>query len=34
MSDEALRSGNRWAFWTAVAICLIPLVPYAIIGGS
>ncbi len=34
MSDEALHSWNRRAFWTAVAICLMPLVPYAILGGS
>jgi nitrate reductase NapE component len=34
MSDEVLQSRSRWAFWTAVAICLVPLVPYAILGGA
>ena len=32
MSEEALRSQDRRAFWYIVAICLLPLVPYAIRG--
>lgn len=34
MTEEALRSKNRWAFWFAVAICLVPLLPYAMRGGA
>ena len=32
MSEEALRTQDRRAFWYIVAICLLPLVPYAIRG--
>jgi hypothetical protein len=33
MSDETLRSRNNTALWMAVAITLLPLIPYAL-GGS
>ena len=33
MSDETLRAKTNTAFWMSVAICLAPLVPYAL-GGS
>jgi hypothetical protein len=33
MSDETLRSTNNRAIWLAVAIVVLPLVPYAL-GGS
>lgn len=29
ISDETLRSKNRWAIWLGIAITLGPLVPYA-----
>lgn len=32
MSEATIRKSERQAFWYAVAICLVPLVPYAIIG--
>ena len=32
MSEEALREQDRRAFWYIVAICLVPLVPYALRG--
>jgi hypothetical protein len=32
MSDETLRSRNRWVFWLAIAITLGPLLPYAARG--
>ena len=32
MSDATLRSKTNTAMWMAVAICLVPLVPYAM-GG-
>lgn len=32
MSEEALRTQDRRAFWYIVAICLLPLVPYALRG--
>jgi hypothetical protein len=32
MSDATLRSKTNTALWMAVAICLVPLVPYAL-GG-
>jgi hypothetical protein len=34
MSDEALRSKTNLALWLAVAIMLVPLVPYALKGGG
>ena len=33
MSDETLRTRNNLAIWAAVAMTLLPLVPYAL-GGS
>jgi hypothetical protein len=33
MTDETLRAKTNTAFWMSVAICLAPLVPYAL-GGS
>jgi len=32
MTEEALRTKTRWGLWLAVAICLMPLVPYALNG--
>ena len=32
MTEEALRTKTRWGLWLAIAICLIPLVPYALHG--
>ena len=32
MSDEALRKTNRLGFWMTAAVCLLPLVPYAMKG--
>jgi hypothetical protein len=34
MSDEALRKTNRNGFWMIAAVCLLPLVPYALHGMS
>lgn len=34
MSEEMLRKNDRRAFWFVVAICLLPLVPYALRGGA
>lgn len=34
MTEDVLRSRSRWALWLGIAICLIPLVPYALRGGS
>ena len=33
MSDQELRSRSNLAFWAAVSMALVPLVPYAL-GGS
>ena len=33
MSDEMLRSKTNTTLWMAVAMCLVPLIPYAL-GGS
>jgi hypothetical protein len=32
MSDETLRSRNNLVIWLAIAIALLPLVPYALRG--
>jgi hypothetical protein len=32
MTDDVLRTKTRWGLWLAVAICLAPLVPYAVNG--
>ena len=32
MSDENLRSKTNTAMWMAIAICLVPLIPYALRG--
>jgi hypothetical protein len=32
MTDETLRSRNRWVIWLGIAITLGPLVPYAARG--
>ena len=34
MTDETLRSRNRWVIWLGIAITLGPLVPYAARGLS
>lgn len=34
MSEQALRDQDRRAFWYIVAICLVPLVPYALRGAG
>jgi hypothetical protein len=34
MSEEKLRSKTLVAIWLGIAICLIPLVPYALRGGG
>lgn len=34
MSEEKLRENDRRAFWYGIAICLVPLVPYALRGGA
>lgn len=34
MTEETLRSKSRWAFWLGVAICLVPLLPYAMRGSA
>jgi hypothetical protein len=34
MSDEALRKSNRNGLWMAAAVCLLPLIPYAMHGMS
>jgi hypothetical protein len=33
MTDEIIRTKTRTSLWMAAAICLLPLVPYAL-GGS
>ena len=33
MTDETLRSKTNTALWMAVAITLVPLIPYAL-GGT
>ena len=33
MSDETVRSSSNLVLWAAVAMTLLPLVPYAL-GGS
>jgi hypothetical protein len=33
MSDQELRSKSSLAFWAAVSMTLIPLVPYALGSG-
>ncbi len=32
MSEEALRTKTHWGIWLAVAISLVPLLPYALSG--
>ena len=32
MTDVELKSKTRWALWLALAITLVPLVPYALRG--
>ncbi|HYN78182.1 MAG TPA: hypothetical protein VES73_10365 [Lamprocystis sp. (in: g-proteobacteria)] len=32
MSNVDIKSTTRWALWLAVAIMLVPLVPYALRG--
>ena len=32
MSDATLRANNRRVLWLVVAICVMPLVPYALKG--
>lgn len=32
MSNETLRSKNKTAMWLAVAIAVLPLIPYALRG--
>ncbi|WPL17892.1 hypothetical protein Thiowin_02935 [Thiorhodovibrio winogradskyi] len=34
MSDEALRKANSRGFWMVAAVCLLPLLPYAMHAGS
>jgi hypothetical protein len=34
MSREQLRARDRWIFWSVVAMCLVPLIPYAIHGAG
>lgn len=34
MSENTLRSKTRTMIWLAVAITLVPLVPYALRGGN
>ena len=34
MSDATLRSKTNTALWMVVAICLLPLVPYALSGAG
>ncbi len=34
MSDEDLRSKSNHAFWLAIGITLVPLVPYALSGAG
>lgn len=34
MSDEALRKKNWTGFWMVAAVCLLPLIPYAMHAGS
>lgn len=34
MTEEVMRKNERRAFWLVVAICLAPLVPYALLGGA
>lgn len=34
MTEEVIRKHERQAFWYMVAICLVPLVPYALRGSS
>jgi len=32
MTEEVLRTKTRWGLWLAIAICLVPLLPYALKG--
>lgn len=34
MTDQVIKKNERNALWLAVAICVAPLVPYAIIGAG
>jgi len=34
MTQETVRTNERRAFWLGLAICLVPLIPYALRGGS
>ncbi|MFD2112743.1 hypothetical protein ACFSJC_12925 [Thiorhodococcus fuscus] len=34
MTQETVRTNERRAFWLALAICLVPLIPYALRGGG
>ena len=34
MSEEKIRNNELRAFWFGIAICLVPLVPYALRGGA
>jgi hypothetical protein len=34
MSQEQLRSRDRWILWSVIAMSLAPLVPYAIHGAG
>ena len=34
MTQDVTRKNERKAFWLMVAICLVPLIPYALRGGS
>ncbi len=34
MSEEKIRTNERRAFWLMITICLVPLIPYALRGGS
>ena len=34
MSDEKIKTNEQRAFWFGIAICIIPLIPYALRGGA
>lgn len=34
MSDAKLRSKQNTAIWMGVALTLLPLIPYALVGGG
>ena len=34
MTDEVMRKHERRAIWLGIAICIVPLIPYALHGAA